>query len=108
VIKLEDGRQHPPPKKRKRNPECRGRGASSTLGSSTRAILIIGPSNNETSDALDMIARAIGLSESRRLGKLATADGIGAEGIARSAPRAIVRDHAFGLTGPWAHAPATI
>jgi len=56
-----------------------------------------------------MIARRMRLSGPENV-YLATADGLGAEGIARSAPAQIVTSisaRRSGLTGPWAHAPAT-
>jgi crotonobetainyl-CoA:carnitine CoA-transferase CaiB-like acyl-CoA transferase len=77
------------------------------LGASKQSIVIDPCSARGSSAALDIIQRADAVVWSRDW-ELATGDGFSAEEISRAAPAAIVTAITpFGLTGPWAHAPAT-
>ena len=77
------------------------------LGSSKRSVVIDPRTSPGRSAALSIIADADAVIWSPDW-ELADEDGFGAEAIARAAPGVVLTAITpFGLTGPWAHAPAT-
>ena len=77
------------------------------LGSSKQSIVVDPASSNGLSKARSIIQRADVVLWSRDC-ELATEHSLSAEAISRAAPGAIVTAISpFGLTGPWAQAPAT-
>src|SRR5882724_4921645 len=77
------------------------------LGSSKQSVVIDPVSSGASSDVLSIIKQADAVVWSRDW-ELASRDGLSAEALSRAAPGAVVTAITpFGLTGPWAQAPAT-